>query len=409
MKIGIISNLYPPFLRGGAEIVAALQAEGLKESWQHTFVISTRPSYVKFSHSNFIWDRWFRESRDNVNGIDVFRFFPLNIYYYLEDYKYPAFIRLLWHFFDIFNFYSYFKIKKILEREKPDIIITHNLMGIGFLIPKLLKKMSIKHVHLLHDVQLVTPSGLILKGEEGAFKHKFFKWIGYEKLMRYLMGNPELVLAPSKFLFDFYKQANFFPKSKKYILPNPIKSLISLNRQTTPNLELVYLGQINKAKGILDLIDSFRKLQLPHARLNIIGVGEDINKAKALARDDKRIKFYGWLNHQKMEPLLSKMDLMLVPSLCYENSPAVVYESLSMGMPVLVSDIGGAAELVRPGENGWKFPAGDFRKLNKMLISIYQQREKLPLMMDNCRASVANYVLSNYSKHLLDILNEDDK
>ncbi|MFA6467215.1 MAG: glycosyltransferase [Patescibacteria group bacterium] len=409
MKICIISNLYPPFIRGGAEIIAAMQAEGLKKAWQHVFVISTRPAQVKVVGSPIFASSAFLTTVDTINEIDVYRFNPGNIYYYLDDFKYPAFIRLFWHLFDTFNFFSYYKIKKILIKEKPDIVISHNLMGIGFLIPRLLKKFKIKHIHLVHDVQLVTPSGLILKGQENALVHKFFKWIGYTKLMSYLMTSPEIVLSPSKFLLDFYKQNNFFKQSQKFVLPNPIKSLVKIDKKNTANLQLIYLGQVNKAKGILDLIASFRKIKLPHLRLDVVGVGEGLNKAKELAKGDERIKFHGWLNHEKLMPLLAKSDVMLVPSLCYENSPTVIYESLSMGLPVMVSEIGGANELIKEGKNGWIFPAGDFATLNKKIISLYQQREKISKMADNCRASVINYTLDNYSQNLLKIINNEYK
>jgi glycosyltransferase involved in cell wall biosynthesis len=46
-------------------------------------------------------------------------------------------------------------------------------------------------------------------------------------------------------------------------------------------------------------------------------------------------------------------DVVVVPSLLYENSPTVVIEALSLGRPVSVSDIGGAAELVKKFDGGW--------------------------------------------------------
>jgi glycosyltransferase involved in cell wall biosynthesis len=409
MKVCIISNLYPPFIRGGAEIVAAMQVEGLKEAWQHVFVVSTRPSQIKVIGKSIFTSAAWATTVDEINDIDVYRFNPNNIYHYTDDFKYPAFIRLIWHLFDTFNIFSYFKIKKILEKEQPDVVITHNLMGIGFLIPKLLKKLKIKHAHTVHDVQLVTPSGLILKGQENAFSHRFFKWIGYPKLMSYLMGNPEIVISPSKFLLDFYKQSHFFAKSKKFILPNPIKSLVKINKKPSSNLQLIYLGQMHKAKGVLDLIASFKKIKLPHIRLDIVGVGEDLKKAKILAKQDKRIRFYGWLDHKQLIPILSKADLMVVPSLCYENSPTVIYESLSMGLPVIASEIGGTSELIKEGINGWTFPAGEFDTLNKKIVNLYKQREKISKMADNCRTSVTKYSLGNYSQVLLKILNDEYK
>ncbi|MFA5126564.1 MAG: glycosyltransferase [Patescibacteria group bacterium] len=406
MKFAVISNLYPPLVRGGAEMIAATEAEGLKAAWQHVFVIATKPRKMNVNgvdvraDNELVW-------QDEVNSVSVYRITPFNVYYYLNDYKYPAILRLLWHFLDIFNWHSYFQVKKILLEEKPDVVITHNLMGLGFLLPLLFRKLHITHIHTLHDVQLVTPSGLIIKGAEDAWQHKFFKSIGYPRLMRKLFASPQIVISPSKFLLDFYKQYDFFPKSKKIVLPNPIGADIGVSKKSSYNLEVLYLGQVQLAKGVLGLIKAWRALELPDARLHIVGVGSDLVAAQSAAQADKRIVFHGWMTHPKLMELLGSMDILVVPSLCYENSPTVIYEALGMGLPVLASDIGGVSELIREGVNGWVFPAGDFAALNKKIISLYAQRDRLSLMADNCRASVAGFSRENYIQTILDLLNEN--
>lgn len=397
MKIGIISNLFPPFIRGGAEIIAALETEGLKDAWQHVFVVSSRP-YKDWKSLQI--------SKDFNDDFNIFRFYPLNLYYYLNDFKFPAFIRLFWHLFDIFNIFSYFKIKKILLAEKPDVVITHNLMGLGFLTPYLLRRLKIKHVHTLHDVQLVTPSGLILQGQENSWQHQFFKYLGYPKLMRSLFASPEIVVSPSKFLLNYYQDHGFFPKSQKVVLPNPIKNINQINKKNNYNLELLFLGQVHQAKGILNLIEVFKSINLPSLKLNIIGVGPDLVKAKNLAKDDKRIHFHDWLSHQEMIPILEKTDVLVVPSLCYENSPTVIYESLALGIPVLAADIGGVAELISEGKNGWVFPAGDKKILKNKIISLHQNRDQIRLLNDNCHRSVNAYLLSNYIEKILSLVHE---
>lgn len=408
MKFAVISNLYPPLMRGGAEVIAAHEAEGLKAAWQHVFVISSKPRQIKIGgfnikvDNNLVW-------QDEVNGVSIYRINPLNIYYYLDDYKFPKIIRLLWHLFDIFNFWSYFKVKKILEEEKPEVVITHNLMGLGFLIPRLIKNLGIKHVHTLHDVQLVTPSGLIIRGQEKAWPHRFSDILGYGKLMRKLWGSPDIVISPSRWLLDFYQQRDFFSKSRKIVLPNPVDEPIDILKKATPNLELLYLGQINKAKGVLDLIKAVRQLNLPHLRLHMVGLGTDLNLAKAAAQGDRRIIWHGWLPHEKLAPILQQMDVLVVPSLCYENSPTVIYEALSLGLPVLASNIGGVAELIKGGINGWIFPAGDFLQLSQKINMLYQQRDRLKLMAPACQQSIASFTTPNYINNLLAFLDEQDK
>ncbi len=399
MKIGIIVNLYPPFVRGGGEMIAALEAEGLKKSWQHVFVISSRP-YKGLSSL-------VAKKNDNEN-LTVYRFFPLNLFYYLNDFRFPGFIRLIWHFIDTFNIFSYFQIKKVLLAEKPDLVITHNLMGLGFLTPLLLRRLNIKHFHTLHDVQLSVPSGLILKSQEKNWRITFFKIIGYPKLMRALFASPDLIISPSKFLLDYYQNQDFFPKSQKIVLPNPLKNIVQFKKVPDYNLNLLFLGQINKSKGIFDLIEVVNSLNLANIKLHVIGVGQDLVSAKKAAAKNKNIKFYGWMSHQEMFPILQKIDILVVPSLCYENSPSVIYEALALGLPVIASKIGGNAELIREGKNGWVYEAGDKAQLKDKLSNLYKQREKIQLLSANCRKSVEPYVLEEYIKKILDLANEKD-
>lgn len=399
MKIGIISNLYPPFVRGGAELIAALEADGLKKSWQHVFVISSKPFHNLSS---------LQISKDLNEQMNIYRFFPLNFYYYLNDFKFPHLIRFFWHLFDIFNIFSYFKIRKILLAEKPDLIITHNLMGLGFLVPLLLRRLKIRHWHTIHDVQLVTPSGLILYGQENNWQHRFFKSIRYPKLMRWLFASPEVIISPSKFLLNYYNDFGFFPKSKKIVLPNPLKNIVKIIKNPDYNLNLLFLGQVNKSKGIFDLIEVVNSLNLPNLKLHIIGVGQDLVLAKKSASKNKNIKFYGWMSHQEMLPVLQKTDILVVPSLCYENSPSVIYEALALGLPVIAANIGGTAELIQETKNGWVYPAGDKIRLKEKIASLYQQRDQIHLLADHCRQSVKPYIVTEYIKKILDLANAEN-
>jgi len=399
MKVGIITSLYPPLIKGGAEIIASMQVSGFKEAMHHVFVISTKPY-------NYLGRKGFKIKED-INNTTVYRFFPFNIYHYMDGYKFPGFIRLIWHIIDIFNISSYFITKKILEEEKPNVIITHNLMGLGFLIPRLLKKLGIKHVHVVHDVQLVAPSGLIIKGKEDSWKHKIFRKIGYVNLMRNIMGNPDIVVSPSKFLMDYYKKNKFFKKSKKFVLPNPLKQLIKFEKKPNKDLNILYLGQLYEAKGALGLIKTFNELKFKNSYLHIVGSGLDTEKAVKLARGNKKIIFHGWKSGKELLAVLASADLLVAPSLCYENSPNVIYEALSMGIPVLTSRIGGAGELIVEDKNGWTFPAGRFDLLKKKLHSLYKQRDKLASMADNCRRSVSGLILRKYINNLLDIIDEN--
>jgi glycosyltransferase involved in cell wall biosynthesis len=74
-----------------------------------------------------------------------------------------------------------------------------------------------------------------------------------------------------------------------------------------------------------------------------------------------------------MRALYAAADLTVVPSIWYDNSPMVIYESLLAGTPVLGADIGGIPELIQPGRTGNVFPPGDVLALVERVIEHFSR------------------------------------
>ncbi len=402
MTIGIISNLYPPLVVGGAEMVAQTMAEGLRKHGQRVFVITTRP-YQSLKSLTM--------QREMAGEVPVYRFYPLNFYHYAQGFRFHPLVRFFWHVFDIFNVHSVIVIKKILGQEKPDIVITHNMMGIGFLIPRLIRRLGMRHVHILHDVQLYNPSGLIVKGET-SFAQLLANALGYSTLMKFLFSKTNLIISPSQFLLDFYRDRGFLKNIRTAVLPNPVQlpPASSDQRQgpalprlgfTGPTLRLVYVGHLSKAKGIAGLVEVMLRLHTMPLTLKVIGKGPLMTTLKEKTASDSRISFYGWLSPANVREILHDSDIVVVPTLCYDNSPTVVFEALSSGVPVIVSDIGGAKEIVRDGYNGWVFEADNWSALGQLLTRLAGSRQEVSLRAAQARASIAHLSIDQYTRTLL--------
>src|SRR3990172_13029172 len=135
-------------------------------------------------------------------------------------------------------------------------------------------------------------------------------------------------------------------------------------------LYILYLGQLERHKGVIFLLETFTKWSAPIARLHIVGRGTLTDEVKRLAMGDARIIFHGYVFPDRLAEVFAQTDVLVVPTLCYENSPNVIYEAMTYGRPVIVSDIGGAAELVKDGKNGWRFKPGDSEALRKILTRL---------------------------------------
>ncbi|MFA5211101.1 MAG: glycosyltransferase family 4 protein [Patescibacteria group bacterium] len=377
MKICIINNLYPPFARGGAEQVVKKTVENLLEKGHEVVLISGSPQ---------------GEYSERKEKLKIYRIKQKNIFYYTDAHKYNIFLRFIWHIFDIFNFSVKNKIKSILIKESPDVVHTHNLMGLSFLLPKMIQEMHLRHVHTVHDVQLAEPSGIILKNKEKTWRYTGWPTKIYIFIMRRLFASPEVVISPSTFLLDFYKSRGFFPNSKFALLRNPltvdfeIKEKKPLQNTSATlgeeKINFLYLGQIEEHKGIFLLLEAFASLDKKiqeNIRLYVAGIGSKFLTVKEKYRQDN-ILFLGKIKRNELANLFSNIDVMIVPSLCYENSPTVIFESLYAKIPVLASNIEGIAELIAEGENGITFVAGDIKNLQEKIIYLVKNKEKITEM-----------------------------
>jgi glycosyltransferase involved in cell wall biosynthesis len=342
MKICLINNLYKPYCRGGAERIAELTIEEFLKQGHEVFIISTKPS-AKFSVLNL-----FKFSAEiSINSL-IRNYQIFSLYFNLD--KISRGIRFFWHILDLFDFRSFFIIKKILKKEKADLVITHNLKGVGYLTPLAIKFLSIKHIHTLHDIQLLHPSGLILYGREKIIETlpAFF----YSLLCRFLFNSPAVIISPSKWLLGEHFKKGFFKNSKRVILPNPAvknnnSEFFSARRAKRKNIfSFLYVGQIEEHKGILFLAEAFQEAALKNCELIIAGDGSKILKLKNLTGNFGNIKILGKKGRQEIEKLMQDSNCLIVPSLCYENSPAVICEAAAAGLPVIASDIGGIPEII---------------------------------------------------------------
>ncbi|MDP2708447.1 MAG: glycosyltransferase [bacterium] len=330
MKICVINNLYKPYNRGGAEQAAETIAHGLIKAGHEVFIIATKPA----------------AGRRFAAGVP--RVIYLNGLYYNLN-KLPEFTRLFWHFWNMFNFINYFKIKKILAREKCGAVIMNNLMGVGFLTPLAAKRLKIKRLQIIHDIQLIHPSGLIYYGQEAAADGWFAQL--YSLICRRLFNSVEAVIFPSNWLKDYYRKRNFFPRSKIEALPNPVKAALPRAGARPGKGVFLFIGQIEKHKGVFLLIEAFNKIydKYPEAELLLAGDGSRLEQVRRQAAGNRNIKFLGWPGGQAADELLNRADYLVYPSLVYENCPNAIQRALAAGLPVIASNLGGIPELLNGG------------------------------------------------------------
>jgi len=378
MRICLINNLYAPFARGGAEAAVSASAKTLEAAGHKIFIITTLPRGESAPPSN---DKIYY-----LGGL-------ASSYYHLASL--PIFLRFIWQLGNLFNFASYFQIKKILAREKPDLVMTHNLMGMGFLTPLAIKQLKIRHFHFLHDVQLLHPSGLIIYGAESIVNYLPSKI--YQAITRRQFSSPEKIISPSAWLLREHLDRGYFKVSEKLILPNPQLDLKGVAKNSARliggqarlvgplresfseagghRFQFLYVGQIEDHKGVFFLVEIFAKLNPDLAELLIIGGGSQSDRIKKIINASVNIKLLGRISREEVLKQMSLADCLVVPSLCYENAPSVIFEAFACGLPVIASAIGGISESI--ADENFLFKPGGRDELYSKLVWAINQSDQL--------------------------------
>ena len=137
---------------------------------------------------------------------------------------------------------------------------------------------------------------------------------------------------------------------------------------------LVAIGRFVEQKGQLTLIGALARLRatLPGLHLTLVGDGPlrpEIERAIEAAGLGAQIGLTGWLDEAGVRAEIARADALVMPSFA-EGLPMVIMEAMAMARPVLASTIAGIPELVRPGETGWRVPAGDEAALAEALAAL---------------------------------------
>ncbi len=138
---------------------------------------------------------------------------------------------------------------------------------------------------------------------------------------------------------------------------------------------LLFLGRLNRDKGILDLAKSFAGLskQLPDAHLLLVGPDEGHIKADAqniTVACAKHVHFIDYTDHP--EQYFAAADIFCLPSY-REGFGTVIIEAAACGIPAIGSNIYGVCDAIQDGKTGLLFPVGDTATLAATIRKMVMQ------------------------------------
>lgn len=137
---------------------------------------------------------------------------------------------------------------------------------------------------------------------------------------------------------------------------------------------LVCVGRLCEQKGQLLLVEAVHRLTLQGIKCELILVGDgemraDVEELITRFGLAGQVRITGWVSSDQVRQEILAARGLVLPSFA-EGLPVVIMEAMALRRPVLTTYVAGIPELVRPGENGWLFPAGDVDELTAAMEDV---------------------------------------
>ena len=261
---------------------------------------------------------------------------------------------------------------RMLREIRPDLIHLHNIyhhLTTSILAP--IRTSGIRCVQTLHDLKLACPNySMFTQGSvcERCKGGRYWNAVTHgclsPSLPANVLGSCEMALskinqAYEKTVYRFIAPSEFLkakmiewgePAAKFTLVRNP--AVVASSPSPRGGGYILGVGRLAAIKGFETLIRAAARV--PTISVRLAGTGPDEDRLKHLARSlgATNVMFLGFVHPTILDDLRANADAVVVPSICYENSPLALLEALGDGIPVLASAIGGIPELVTDGVEG---------------------------------------------------------
>lgn len=306
--------------------------------------------------------------------------------------------------FKAFEIISSKRNKKIMENAledfKPDVVHLNNFQRqLSASIIEPIEKRNIPIIFTAHDLQAICPSIVMLDSEknicEKCIKGRYMNCIKNncvkDSKLKSILGAIEgfyyrnkkiysskinKILAPS----DFFRQMLI----KDGIQPEKIATLHNFidlqqyDKEIEDNGYALYFGRLSKEKGIFNLLKAIKKV---NGKLYLAGDGPDREKIEKYIRENNlldKVILLGYLNENDIKEYIRKSRFVVIPSICRENCPYSILETMAIGKPIIGSATGGTLELVKNKETGYL--VSNIEELSDKMDFLFKHQEEAEVL-----------------------------
>lgn len=297
---------------------------------------------------------------------------------------------------------SIFALNKYFNNYKPqNILVFNHEIAIVVLILRFFLFRKWKNVNIIsRNINTLSEN----KNHEPSIWHNFFK----EFFIKYIYKYSDKIISQSKMMKDdLIENYNVSPE-KITIINNPLNQEIELayktiDHSTIKKNEIIFVGRLEKQKGLTYLFESFKLVlqEEPDLKLIIIGEGslykELVNYSKKLGIE-QNIIFHGF--EKQIDFHFKNAKLTVLTSL-FEGFPNVLVESIFLGTPVVSFDCkSGPSEIIEEGVNGFLVEYLNIAEMAEKILKAL----KYEWNREEIRKTAEKYKVENIVKNYLEVI-----
>jgi glycosyltransferase involved in cell wall biosynthesis len=229
-----------------------------------------------------------------------------------------------------------------------------------------------------------------------------------EKILRIIKLCDVLVVLSQSWKQYFMKIG--IAESKIAILNNIVSPpIIKEVKSKSVRIKLLFLGEIGKRKGVYDLLDVLHaNRHYYHDKLELrIGGNLEEDKLKGTLLNyglTEFVTFEGWISGEKKIECLNWADIFILPSY-NEGLPIAILESMSYGLPVISTNVGGIPEVLKTHKNGILITPGNLEEIDSSIRYFVNHKEKICEYGNCAKESIKEYLAESVVEKLQQLYN----
>ena len=175
-------------------------------------------------------------------------------------------------------------------------------------------------------------------------------------------------------------------------------------KKNLDNKKILYLGRIEKEKGIYELLTAMNQLKKYNdIKLYIAGVGEE-EKIKKILKNygiEDKVELLGWVSDKKKQKYLKECSYFILPSY-FEAMPMSLLEAMSYKCVVVATNVGGISQIIKNKRNGILIKARNFEAIVNSFEYLFNNENTKVLLSTEARETVKQKF--DYNKNIYKVI-----